>query len=226
MKIKELQINNRPRERLIKQGASSLSDIEILAILINTGTSSLSALDIANNLLNKYTLNELLYLDYDILIKEKGIKESKACKIIASFELAKRAIKISDKKEVLKEPKEIYNYLTPLYTYTKVEKVIVLLVDNKLRLIKDIELGIGDLNEVSLNIKNLISLLIKYDAYGFILSHNHPSGDTLPSKEDKILTNKLYKLTKDLGVLLLDHIIWGKDNYFSFLENHLLDFFI
>lgn len=77
MKIKELNSESRPRERLIKQGVSSLSDVEVLAILINTGTKNLSALDIANNLLNKYSLNELLNLDYESLASEYGIKESK-----------------------------------------------------------------------------------------------------------------------------------------------------
>ena len=225
MKIKELNSESRPRERLIKQGVNSLSDVEVLAILINTGTKNLSALDIANNLLNKYSLNELLNLDYESLASEYGIKESKASKIIASFELAKRAIKIKDKDIILDNPKKIYEYLSSYYLYKKEEEVLALLLTNKLKLIKLITLGKGDLNKVKIDTKILVKELIKYDTYGFILAHNHPSNDSMPSKEDKYLTNFLYKITKDIGFYLLDHIIWTRDSYFSFNENHILDMY-
>ncbi len=224
MKIKELNSESRPRERLIKQGVNSLSDVEVLAILINTGTKNLSALDIANNLLNKYSLNELLNLDYESLASEYGIKESKASKIIASFELAKRAIKIKDKDIILDNPKKIYEYLSSYYLYKKEEEVLALLLTNKLKLIKLITLGKGDLNKVKIDTKILVKELIKYDTYGFILAHNHPSNDTNPSVSDKIVTTHICKLTKELNILLLDHVIWAHNSYFSFLENHLLEF--
>lgn len=224
MKIKDLNLDNRPRERLIKQGPESLSDIEILAILINTGTKNYSALDLANNLLQKYDLNELLNLDYDTLSKEYGIKASKASKIIASFELAKRAIATNKEGQVLDNPKEIYEFLTPDYIYQEEEMPILLLFDTKMRLIKKIKLSSGTISGVEVDFKTIVKILLKYNCYGFVLSHNHPSGDTLPSVADKTVTSSIYRLTKEINILLLDHLIWGKNSYFSFLENHLLDF--
>lgn len=224
MKIKEINKESRPRERLIKEGVDKLSDAEILAILINSGTMKYSALELAHILLNKYTLNELLYLSYEELAKTVGIKEAKGTKIIAAFELAKRAIKVNEKEVFLDNPDSIYEYLKSFYLYLKTEKVLVLIFNSQLRLLKTFDLANGDLANVGIDMKKLVSALIKYDAYGFVLAHNHPSGNVLPSKNDKELTVEIANITKEINIILLDHIIWGKEKYFSFLSNKLLNF--
>lgn len=226
MLIKDINKTDRPREKLIANGPHSLSDIEILAILLNTGNKNESAIELANNLLKKYRLDELIDISYNKLSKEKGIKEAKACKIIASFELGKRAVKRKYEQDIIIDSaNKAYDNLYSDYMYLKNEVCFVLMLDTKLRLIKKEQLSKGFLNNVEINVRELVNVLYKYDAYGFILAHNHPSNDSMPSKEDKYLTNFLYKITKDIGFYLLDHIIWTRDSYFSFNENHILDMY-
>ncbi len=219
MKIKELNLKSRPRERLISQGPKALSDVEILAILLNNGIKNMSALDLANSLLQKYTLKELIDIEYQQLIKENGIKVAKASKIIAAFELAKRAIALPSSGCNFKMARDIYDFLKIDYCYAKVEKFILLLLDSQLRLIKKEVLREGFAANVELDIKDLVRNLFKYEAYGFIIAHNHPSGNPTPSKSDKYLTNFIYKFCKELNFVFIDHIIWSaKDKYYSFSE--------
>lgn len=221
--IKDLRDYDKPRERLIREGRTSLSDIEILAILINSGTKKYSALDLANMILKKYSLNELINISYEELAKIAGIKQSKASKIIASFELARRALIRSQTELNFDNPETIFKYMQADYLYLDKEIFYVLLLDNHLSLIKKIKLGEGTNFQVNFTLKQLIECFVRYKAYAFVICHNHPSGKVSPSRSDIKTTLEIKRLMNDLGYLLIDHLIVGKNNYFSFEENKLLE---
>lgn len=221
--IRDLANDERPREKLIKYGAKYLTDKEILAIILNSGTKKKSVLDLAEDILKKYTISELLSLPYEILIKIPGIKVSKATKIMAAFELSRRGLVSPELKIDFTNPKSIYDYIISDYLYVQNEVITLLLLDSKLRLIKKIVLNEGILTQVDINIRTIVNLLIKYEASGIVLIHNHPSGDCKPSLADKMSTTKLYKILEDLQFSLVDHLIITKSSYFSFAENYLLE---
>lgn len=223
MNYKEIDDELKPRERLIKYGKESLSEYELLAIILNTGIKDMSVYDLAKSVLNIYSINELVNISYESLIKIKGISKTKACLIISCFEFVKRSLVINDKKIDFKSASDIYNYIKSDYMYENREKIYCIIVDTKMNLIKKEYLSSGDVNSVNISYKNIIELLIKNNGYGLIICHNHPSNDVKPSASDKHETIKLYRILHELNYLLIDHIIVGKDKYFSFLENHLLE---
>lgn len=218
MLIKDLNIKDRPREKLINKGANYLSDDEILAIILNTGSKDLSAIELAHKLLEKYTLRELICLNYEDLAKVKGIKASKASKILASFELAKRAISCFETEE-LSDANKIYEYVKGDYLYATKERFILISLDSNLKVIKKTILREGFANNVEMNIRDIMQELLRYDASCFIICHNHPSGNPTPSREDKHLTNFIFKYCYDLNFLLVEHLIWTRNSYFSFNED-------
>ena len=223
MNYKEIDDELKPRERLIKFGKEALSEYELLAIILNTGIKNMSVYDLAKEILSKYKINELVNISYEELVKIRGISKTKACLIISCFEFVKRSLIIDSSNVNFRSPKDIYNYIISDYVYEKSEKIYCIIVDTKMNLLKKTYLSSGDVNSVSISYKNIIELLIKYNGYGLILCHNHPSNDVRPSACDKAETVKLYKILNELNYLLVDHIIVGKDKYFSFLENNLLE---
>ena len=179
----------RPRERLVKYGSTNLSDSELLAILLISGNSKFSAKDLAQLIL-KYCdgLKNLSNLNYETLIKIPGIKHSKACIILACIELAKR---INQKVSDL---------------------------NNIKRVIKDKLLFVGTLNYSLVHPREIFKEAYLLSASAFICVHNHPSGNINPSNQDIELTNNLVTLGNLHGIKVLDHIIIGKNKYYSFLN--------
>ena len=223
MKLKELTIKDRPRERLIEKGANALNDIELLAIMIGSGTKKENVLDIALKITKKYTLKELKDLTYQKLIMIPGIKSAKACQLLAAFELARRAHILNIKKESLTSARQIYDYLYADFYLEDKEAIAIIYLDCKLKPIKKSLFNSVNSFDVNLPIKIIIHECLDNKAYGIVMAHNHPSNDLKPSEADLNVTFQLIGLLNTMEINLFDHLIIGREEYYSFLEHGLLD---
>lgn len=221
IKIKEIPKIDRPRERLINKGSNSLSDAELLAIILKTGTNNISAKDLAGQIINYCgSLQNLNNISLHELLNIKGIGEAKACLILALTELSKRMNK--PQREItgvrLTSPDIIFNYYKNL-GFLKQEHFYCLYLNNGKKVIEEKLLFIGTINYSMVHPRDIFKEAYLNGAVSIICIHNHPSGDVTPSKEDINMTLSLKKIGEFLGIEVLDHIIIGKNNYYSFLEN-------
>lgn len=225
MKIKELANNQKPRERLINNGSAHLSDVELLAILINTGRKGFSSLDIANELLKSVeSLKQLKALSINDLNKVKGIGLYKALILKAAFELGERMHYGSlEEKIQITSPQDVANFMMGKMEHLTQEKFIVLFLNSKNVIIKQKTIFIGTLNSSVIHPREIFSEAIKCASNAIVVLHNHPSGDTTPSKEDIRATNRLRECGEILGIDLLDHIIIGDHTYMSMVEDGYFD---
>ena len=219
-KIKDLPTSERPRERLKEVGVSNLSDKELLSIILKTGTKDKNVELVALDILNNYKLDDFKNITITDLIKIKGVGEVKAIELIASIELGKRIfLKEGKKLEKLDSPEIIWEYSKYLFTGLKQEHFYAFYFNNRNELITNKLLFIGTINQATIHPREIFKEAYKVSAYSIVVLHNHPSGYTTPSKEDIILTEELIKIGKIQGIPILDHIIVGDNNYFSFYEN-------
>lgn len=220
MKLPELIDKEKPREKLITNGAENLTDTELLSILLRTGNKDESVNELSNRILKEtHSLNKLKNLSVTSLSKIKGIKNAKACTIVAAFELGRRAFSSVDEKIKLDEPKKIFEYFKNDFYGELQEKFFVLLFDTKLNLIKKEELYRGTVDNITLHPREIFKSAYQESASSLIVMHNHPTGDTTPSKKDIIFTKRLIKIGELLGIPVIDHIIISHNSYFSFTEN-------
>lgn len=224
MKIKELPLTERPYEKLEIYGAESLSNAELLAIIIKTGTKEQSAVSIAQNILklNEQAEQENLRFLQEIALEEfmkiKGIGKVKAIQLKAICELTKRIARpINQKKPIIKTPKDVADMLIPELRYEKQEKVKVLILNSKNTVLKTYDVSLGGSNFAYIEPKDVLAEAIKMQAPKIILVHNHPSGDAKPSKGDYKVTDRIYEAAQLMGIQLLDHIIIGDGLYQSLL---------
>ena len=222
MTIKELPETERPYEKLELYGEKNLSNAELLGIIIKTGTKNSTSVDIArhilklNDNLDSNDLNFLRFLSIEEMAKIKGIGRVKAIQLKAVCELANRMNQpLNYKKIKIKEPNDVVKILMNQMQYEKVEVVKVLLLDTKCNIIKIRDIAIGGKNFVNIGMKEVLSESVKVGAPKIILAHNHPSGNSTPSKQDYEVTFKLDQAAKLLGIELLDHIVIGKNEYTS-----------
>lgn len=222
MTIKELPKSERPYEKLELYGEKSLSNAELLAIIIKTGTKEYTSVDIARKILNlnemydETSLSFLRDLSIEEITKIKGIGKIKAIQIKAMCELANRMNKPSNyKKTQIKEPNDIVKILMNEMQYEKREIAKIILLDNKNNILKIKDIAIGGNNFVNIGMKDILSEAVKINAPKIILVHNHPSGNSSPSAQDFEVTKKLDMSAKLLGIELMDHIVIGKGEYTS-----------
>ena len=222
-KIKNIPVNERPREKAKKYGISTLSNAELIAILLLCGTVGSSALEVANNLLDKGGLIKLSSLSYEELIDFKGISSAKAITLLAVFELNKRIEHLKvDQKRKITSSEDVYLMLKSKFNNLEQEEVLILILSTSNIVIKEFVVAKGNFDSVNLDFRVLISILLKANATKFILIHNHPFGSAKPSKEDIAMTNMIKKKTKEFSIRLLDHIIFGNQEYFSFKDQALI----
>lgn len=219
-KIKGLPPEMRPRERLLSKGCSSLTDSELLAIILRTGAKGLSALDIAEVLLQRYgTLRDLIKVGPQEL-QELGIptlKGVKAAEVSAALEIARRAtVERRDiRQEPLNNPETVSNLLRPLLTEAEKEYFIVMPLDRKNKLKgRPVEVSVGTADSSLVHPREVFSVCVRLTAVSLIVAHNHPSGDPRPSKEDLDVTKQLIDSGRILGIPLLDHIVIGDPSVF------------
>ncbi len=218
-KIKEIPINERPRERLKEVGVENLSDKELLSIIIKTGTKEKNVSELALDILKEYSLSDLKNISINNITKIKGIGEVKAIELIASIELGKRIYLKDQTYKQLSTPKEIYNYTKYLFNSKKQEYFYALYFNNKQQLLSTKLLFIGTINQSITHPREVFKEAYLLSASSIICIHNHPSNDTIPSNADITFTKTLIEIGKIQNIPVLDHIIVGNNSYYSFFEH-------
>lgn len=221
-KVKDIIESERPRERLLKNGVENLSNEDLLAILIKTGTYQKSVKDISLELLKTYgNFENLKNMTIESLKKIKGIGEVKAIELIAALEFGKRIFleKDTHTKKRLASAKDIWQYTKYLFYNKKQEYFYALYFNNKQELIEAKKLFMGTINRSVVHPREVFKEAYLLSASSIVCMHNHPSGDTSPSREDITFTQSLYEIGNIQGIPVVDHIIVSDDSYYSFYEN-------
>lgn len=222
MRIKDIPPENRPRERMMKYGPDALSDAEMLAIILKTGTKGENVTDVANRLIQKYGIDRLSKLTLPELQEINGIGPAKAMQITAVFHLNKRCRFAEKEKTPVKTARDVYDYARPLLAEKEKEHIMVMYLDAKNRINKHETVSMGTLNSSLIHPREIFKTAIKENTNAIIVAHNHPSGDPTPSKDDREITKELHSAGELLEIQMLDHVIIGKDNYYSFKERNQL----
>lgn len=224
--IRDIPVNERPRERLLKSGVKALSNVELLALLLKTGNKGVSALELSRMIL--YKLNkpsDLLNVTVEELMSVNGIGIAKASTIIAALELFKRlnddTVKIP---EYITETQDVYYLLARELENLESEHFYCLYLDIKNNLISKKRLFMGGISGSVVSPRDIFKYAIRLNTPRVIFVHNHPSGDSHPSHADITTTKQLIQAGKLLGINVVDHIIIGKNNCFSIVYNKKFDF--
>jgi len=218
MKIKEMNEDSRPRERLVKFGVENLSNAELLALILEKGTKQENVIEVSNRLINTYGLDKLSECSLKELQEIKGIGFAKACQIIAIFEFNKRRISAQKPIKHISSAQDVFDYFHERLKDEKQEHFYVLMLNGKNNIIGEELVSKGILDASIIHPREVFKSEIKNSASKIILVHNHPSGDSSPSLDDKDSLARLKQASNYLGFLILDFVIIGKENYYSFKE--------
>lgn len=224
-KLKDLPKNEKPRERLLHYGSQSLSDSELLAIILRTGSKNLSVLDLAQNILAEFgSLKKLSEIGIGELIKYPGVGITKAIQIKASIEFGKRIF--LDKREFFQEsiqnPESAYKLFQEDFIDLSEEHLFCAYLNTKNRCLSKKLIAKGNLNIVYAQPREILRYALQENAVKIILAHNHPSGDITPSEEDIIFTKRIIEAGKIIGLEVLDHLIIGNCRYLSLKERNYI----
>jgi DNA repair protein RadC len=225
IKITAWAVEDRPREKLISKGTNSLSDAELLAILISSGTKDKSAVDLGRELLliANNNLNTLGKLTISDLTKLRGIGLARAVTIAAALELGRRR-KLAEVPEMfqIKCSKDVFELLSPVLSDLPHEEFWILFLNRSNRVINRMKLSQGGISGTVTDVRMVMKKAIEYLASGIIVCHNHPSGNLNPSESDTRITQKIKEAGNIMDIQLLDHLIVSEKDYYSFAENGLL----
>ena len=220
--IRQWAEEDKPCERLLNVGAESLTNNELIAILVGSGTRQFSAVEIAENVMRNsgFNLNQLGKTGIHELMTIPGVGKYTACKIMAACELGKRRQMSSrTQRQSISSAAEIYQYLHPRMMDLQVEEAWVLLLNQHFDLIKATRISHGGITETAVDIRVIMKEAILSNATCLALAHNHPSGSNKPSSEDDKLTQRVKRACETMRIFFLDHVIVCDGNYFSFHEN-------
>lgn len=222
--IKEWREDERPRERLIKHGASSLSDAELLAIIIRSGSKGNSAIDIGRHMIERYSnLTGLVSCDFSEFKNFKGLGPAKAVTLAAAFEIGRRFLaEPYEHKNRISQPEDIAKFYIPRLRGEKTEFFRTLLLNSSNHIFRELVISQGTLNASIVHPREVFKTAISESAASIILLHNHPSGNPEPSKEDIQITRQLVSAGDIIGIKVYDHIIIAGEKYRSFLQMGLL----
>jgi len=223
-KIKEWPEEERPREKLLKFGVHVLSDAELLALLIGSGTKNVTAVDLAKRLLveNK-NLTALASKEVRELVRLKGIGPACGARLLAAFEIGRRIEAGGLSKRVkVNGPEDVVKYYLPQFKGFKKEIFRAILLDSGNKIIHDVTISQGTLNASIVHPREVFKAAVDYLAAGIILLHNHPSGESAPSNDDRKVTSQMINAGAMMGIPILDHIVLAGDRYFSFAKEGLL----
>ena len=225
MKFKNIPNAEKPRERLLKYGVDNLTNEELLAIILKTGTRKYNVKELANNILcNFNNIKDLKNIRINNLMNIEGIGKIKAIELVAAIELGRIVYEEDNYNELvsLTNPKVIINYFNNLFKNKKQEYFYVIYLDSKNKYIDKKLLYKGILNKSLIHPRDIFKEAYLLSACSFICIHNHPSGDATPSNEDINITKSLKQIGLLHGINLIDHIIIGNNNYYSFYEDNNL----
>ena len=225
LKITDWAVEDRPREKLYHKGTSSLSDAELLAILIGSGTKARSAVDLGRELLSMVNnnLNSLGKLSISDLTKIRGIGNARAVTIAAALELGRRR-KLSDIPDMpqIKSSRDVFDLLGPVLSDLPHEEFWILFMNRSNKVINRLKLSQGGVSGTVTDVRMVMKHAIENLASGIIVCHNHPSGNLSPSESDTRITQKIKEAGTMMDIQLLDHLIITDKDYYSFADNGLL----
>jgi len=230
IKVKDIAVQERPREKIISKGVQYLSNAELIAVIIGSGTVGSNVIDTANSLINNSgSLIKLLKSTLQELTKHKGIGKAKACQLLALFEITRRFNfefaneefnKLKEKE--ISSPDLLVELIRSKIIFDNREHFYLISFDARNRLINIDEISQGSMTASVVHPRETFEMAIKRQAVQIVISHNHPSGDVKPSPEDNNITLRIKEAGIILGIKLIDHIIISKTGYFSFKENKML----
>ncbi|MCZ2085886.1 MULTISPECIES: DNA repair protein RadC [unclassified Kaistella] len=225
MSIKFLAEDDRPREKFLLKGKNSLSDAELLAIIMGSGNREDSAVELARKILNSVGNNwhNLSLLQISDLMKFKGIGEAKAISIAAALEIGRRraAQEVPEKVQITSS-QESYKVLLPYLSDLQTEEFWAIYLNQNNRILGKGKLSSGGINQSVVDVRILFKTALEHFATGIVIAHNHPSGNLKPSNEDLKITKQITEAGKILNIQLLDHLIIAQNSYLSFADENLL----
>lgn len=219
-----MEVEQRPREKALRYGLESLSDLELVALILQSGNKNRSVFEIASDVLKESEgLSKLMQMHVNTLMQIQGIREVKALQLLASVELSKRVIKSKVYHAPILKPEDVIEWFEFEYGVLQQECFIALYLDTKSKLIAHRVLFKGTLNESTFHPREVFKEAFLQNANSVLIAHNHPSGDCTPSQADFEVTYKMVHVAITMGVHLVDHIIVGQNQYYSFKEHKYLD---
>lgn len=218
--IKNWPEDERPREKLFKSGEHTLSNTELLAILLRSGVKGQSAIDLSRKILSKFkTIRNMSHTDIRDWKEFKGLGQAKIAQIKAAIELGRRfSTETTSPKGKVKSSKDIADLFMGRMRDLKKEVFKILLLDNRNQIIETIELAEGTVNQANPIVREIMSKALQNFASALACVHNHPTGDCTPSKEDREFTRELCQASNIMQMKVVDHIIIGDNTYFSFVD--------
>ena len=227
MKLKELCIDDRPREKMLEKGPSSLSNAELLAIMIRTGTGKMNVVDVARTLLHtaEGRLNAIADMPMEKLCSISGIGRSKAVTIAAAFELGRRsaAEKIVQDRVPVTSPKDVFRMMLPFMRGLDHEECWAVFLNRANYVLGKDRMSVGGMDSTTMDVKAVLRRALDRKASGVILVHNHPSGSALPGQADIRQTALLRKALQTCEIQLVDHVVIAEDNWYSFADEQLVN---
>ena len=227
MKIKDLFRDERPRERLLNNGAESLSNAELLAVLLRTGTRKMNAVELARNLLEDSDgmIGGIASMSIDRLLKLNGVGPAKAATLAASFELGRRCAleSVNTKRKPITSPSSVYRLMIPHMKTLDHEECWVLFLNRSNHLIGREMMSSGGLESTIMDCKSIVRRALEKKASGLILVHNHPSGSPLPGTADIKQTQSLKNALKTCDISLVDHVVVADSSYYSFADEEITE---
>jgi DNA repair protein RadC len=224
LRIQDMPLGDRPREKLSQLGPAALDTAELMALFIGSGTQGCNAIQIGRELLRRHgSLGALGGLSVAQLAKQRGLGIAKASKLAAAFELGSRVAREQIHLRKLDSPELIYEYFAPQLGHLTQEQLMVAVLDSRLRHIGTNTISLGTVNESPAHPREILRPVITRGAHAFVLVHNHPSGDPSPSRSDEQVTRRLMDAASLMQLRFVDHVIIGrpsagKSAYFSFRE--------
>lgn len=219
--MRELPAYEKPREKYKKNGFQRLSDADLLSILLRTGTKDFSVRDLASQILKEIGgIEELKNTSLERLSKIKGVGEVKAITLLTSIELGKRVLETKESKlSKILTANDLYRIFAPRMRLFNQEHFIAVFLNSKNEMIASKTIFIGTSNRSLVHPRDIFREAIKYSAVKMMVLHNHPSGDVTPSEEDKNFTKRLIEAGELMQIPLIDHLIIGKNHYYSFYDH-------
>ncbi len=219
--ITEWADDDRPREKLMKKGATALSDAELLAILIGSGNTEETAVELCRRILNDNhnNLNELARLSISDLERYKGIGEAKAITLISALEIGKRrrSQEVLERQKIT-ESRDLFELFGPIMEDLNHEEFWIVFLNGANKVMETTNLTKGGMRQTVVDVPILLRLALEKSAHAVAVAHNHPSGESNPSREDLSITQKIKNGCEAIGVRFLDHIIIAGRSYYSFAD--------